>query len=71
MTAPWLDHDTIRQAIRHWPRAAQAQLAQAILQMAAPPRGRWQDRLGLLATDQPAPADADIARWREEHRREK
>ena len=80
MTASLLDHDTILEVVRRWPRDAQLALAQDILraavtpreQQAAPtPRGSWRDLIGLLATDQPPPSDEEIERWREERRMEK
>jgi hypothetical protein len=85
MSAPTLDHDTILRAIRQWPKDAQLELAREILREAederqrqppntaqSSPRGdSLQQLIGILATDQPAPSDEEIERWREERRMEK
>lgn len=85
MSAPSLDHDTILRAIRQWPKDAQLDLAREILREAederqrqpsdtaqSSPRGdSLRQLIGILATDQPAPSDEEIERWREERRIEK
>lgn len=83
MSSPTLDHDAVLETIRRWPRDAQVALAREIMQeMSASPTGTrsledaaggrgLHDLLGLFATDQPAPSDEEIERWREEWRMEK
>ncbi len=78
MSAPSLDHDTIMHAVQQWPREQQLELAREILQAAAtntprpaPSQDSWQRLVGILATDQPAPSDEEIERWREERREQK
>jgi hypothetical protein len=81
MSTSSLDHDTVLRAVQQWPRSAQVELAHEILRAAerqreqhqpnAPLQDSWQRLIGFLATDQPAPSDEEIERWREERRIEK
>jgi hypothetical protein len=83
MSAPLLDHDTILETVRQWPRDAQLALARELLRAAVVSSeyddlaeipasgGSWRNLIGLLATDQPPPSDEEIERWREERRIEK
>jgi len=66
------EYEAILKIVRVWPPARRIILIQAVLQTlaqseATPGRLPTLDRaLGLLATDRPAPSDADIATWLEE-----
>ncbi|HEU5343313.1 MAG TPA: hypothetical protein VFX31_04350 [Ktedonobacterales bacterium] len=85
MSAPSLDYDTILRVIRKWPKDAQVELAREILREAEDNRKQqpsdttpsssredsFRQLIGILATDQPAPSDEEIERWREERRMEK
>lgn len=83
MNPPMLDHDTILEAVRHWPREAQLLLARELLSTVATSsayesrdaspmaQAGWRNLIGLLATEQTPPSDEDVARWREERRTEK
>lgn len=76
------DYETILHTVEDWPVEQRIQLIQDILsalkssqttQMPSrPPRKRTLEQaLGLLATDKPAPSDAEVKQWLEEHRMEK
>ena len=72
------NYEDVLKTVRAWPAPARFMLVQEVLetlsaQTDAPrPRRRTLDRaLGLLATDHPAPSDAVIQEWLDEHRREK
>lgn len=85
MSAPPLDHDAILRAVRQWPQDQQIALAREILranehepEKQTPNASRaglrqksFQRLIGILTTDQPAPSDEEIERWREERRMEK
>jgi hypothetical protein len=64
--------------VRNWPPDLRLTLLQDLLQTFAPRVERagdseptWQQALGLLNVAQPAPEDADIQQWLDEHRLEK
>lgn len=72
------NYETILNAVRQWPPNRRFALVQDVLDTlaseVAPPRPRrktLEKALGLLATDQPAPSDAEIQTWLDEHRMEK
>ena len=76
MTVP--DREMILRAVRAWPLDEQRALAGEILRHAgvppveeplAPPNSSG--LAGLLATGQAPPTDEDVARWRDERRRER
>lgn len=83
MSSPALDHDSVLNTVRRWPRDAQLAFAHEILQETntSPSdsdsqesrmiHGGLHNLVGLLATDQPAPSDEEVERWREEWRIEK
>ncbi len=64
--------------VRNWPSDLRLTLLQDLLQTltveverAGPSGPTWQQALGLLDTGQPAPGDADVQQWLNEHRLEK
>ncbi len=70
-----LDRETILRAVRAWPLDEQRALAREILRHAGaplveepltPPNSAG--LAGLLATDQTAPSDEEVAHWRDERR---
>jgi dihydroneopterin aldolase len=72
------NYETILNTVRQWPPNRRFALVQDVLNTlvseVAPPRPRrktLEKALGLLATDQPAPSDAEIKQWLNEHRMEK
>ncbi len=72
------DYEEILTIVRSWPAAERFTLVQDVLQTLAPadafvaPRSPTLDQArGLLVTDQPAPSDEQIARWRDERRSER
>jgi hypothetical protein len=71
-------YEVILNIVRQWPPGRRFTLVQDVLNTLAPevtlPRSRHETlekALGLLATSQPAPSDADIKRWLDERRMEK
>ncbi len=71
-------YDTILQIVTHWPPSQRFDLVQEVLKTLAPapeatrPRHKSLDKmLGILATDQPAPSDAEVEQWLDEARMEK
>ena len=71
-------YEVILNIVRQWPPGRRFTLVQDVLNTLAPevtlPRSRHKTlgkALGLLATSQPAPSDADIKRWLDERRMEK
>ncbi len=73
-----LDRETILRAVRAWPPDEQRALAGEILRHAGaalveepivPPDSAG--LAGLLATEQAPPTDAEVARWRDDHRAER
>ena len=72
------NYETVLNAVRTWPATQRFILVQEVLATLAPeglPASERQPTLpralGLLATDRPAPSDADIAAWLEERRQER
>ncbi len=72
------NYDGVLNTIRQWTFARRYALLQDVLKTLAPEEGQprvqkqtLQQALGLLATDQPAPTDAEIERMLAEHRLEK
>ena len=71
-------YETVLNTVRQWPPDRRFVLVQDVLNTLAPkvapsrPRRKTLKKaLGLLATDQPAPSDAEIQQWLDEHRMEK
>jgi hypothetical protein len=83
MASPMQDRERILRDVGEWPVEEQVALARTILQRAeallreqrmllsAGPRVSSAALRGLLANDQPAPSDEDVARWLDEARMEK
>jgi hypothetical protein len=72
------NYKTVLQIVHSWSPATQFALVQDILKSLAfeliPPRSQrntLEQALGLLATDHPAPSDAEVAQWLAERRLEK
>lgn len=72
------DYETILETIRRWPLDRRFALLQDIINAMAvevthpgPTRQTLGRALGLLATDRPAPSDAEIEEWLNERRMEK
>ena len=73
-----INYRTVIEIIRGWPPASRFSLVQDVLKTPAPEaegsrskRNTSEKALGLLATNQPAPSDAEIQQWLDEHRMEK
>jgi len=71
-------YETVLNAVRQWPPDRRFALVQDVLSTLAPevsptrPRRKTLKKaLGLLATGQPAPSDAEIKQWLDEHLMEK
>jgi dihydroneopterin aldolase len=71
-------YDSVLQTVRQWPPNRRFALVRDVINTLAtevfPSRPRHKTlkkALGLLATSQPAPSDAEIQRWLDEHRIEK
>lgn len=71
------NYETVLNTIRQWSPGRRFALVQDVLNTLAPemkpPRPRrktLEKALGLLATSQPAPSDAEIKQWLDEHRME-
>ena len=71
-------YETVLNTVRQWPPDRRFALVQDVLNTLTPevkpsrPRRKTLEKaLGLLATSQPAPSDAEIKRWLDEHRMEK
>jgi hypothetical protein len=71
-------YETILNTVRQWPPDRRFALVQDVLNTLAPEvkpsrsrRKTLEKALGLLATSQPAPSDAEIKQWLDEHRMEK
>ena len=79
MTAPTYDRETILRVVRQWPVNEQIALADAILADARatteptlqPPAMSSAALRGILANDQPAPSDDEVARILDEERTKK
>lgn len=71
------EYEAILDVVRGWAPARRFNLVQAVLQTLAPPEAPTGDQptldraRGLLATDQPAPSDAEVAAWLDERRSER
>jgi hypothetical protein len=77
-TARSISYDTVLEVVSGWPSEKRLSLVQDVLETLAPEsRGPRSQRrtleraLGLLPTGQPAPSDADVRQWLDEHRMEK
>ena len=77
-TSETISYETVIEIVRHWPPVIRLSLMQDVLktltQEADPlqaKRNTLEKALGLLATSQPAPSDAEIQQWLAEHRMEK
>ena len=73
-----INYRAIIEIIRGWPPASRFSLVQDVLKTLAPgvessrsKRPTLEKALGLLTTNQPAPSDAEVQRWLDEHRMEK
>ena len=73
-----INYRAIIEIIRGWPPASRFSLVQDVLKTLAPEvessrskRNTLEKALGLLATNQPAPSDAEVQQWLDEHRMEK
>ena len=73
-----MNYSTVLETVHDWPAARRLSLLQDILRTLEPELQRRRPRrptleaaLGLLATGRPAPPDAEIGRWLDEHRQEK
>ncbi len=71
-------YDGVLKIVRQWPFEQRIALVQDVLETIdrrieppGSPRSTLSQALGLLATDQPAPTDAEIKQWLDEHRVEK
>jgi len=69
------DYQTILKVVHSWTPTVRVMLMQDVLRSLQPELGGSRPRratlgtaLGMLANDQPAPSDADVARWLDEHR---
>ena len=72
------DYETILQIVRNWPPARRISLMQDMLRTLVPTEAgerayhpTLKRALGLLATDQPAPSDEEVALWLGERRVER
>jgi len=77
-TRKTISYETVLNTVRQWPPDRRFALVQEVLSTLAPevlpsrPRHKTLEKaLGLLATSQPAPSDAEIKQWLDEHRMEK
>lgn len=77
MTPSELSYESVLRVVHTWPAARRYALIQDLLKTIEP-REKDSERpdtlreaLGLLATDQPAPSDEEVARWLHERRTEK
>ena len=77
-TAEPINYKAIIEIIRGWPPAIRFSLVQDVLKTLAPEVESSQSKpntlekaLGLLATNQPAPSDAEVQQWFDEYRMEK
>ena len=73
-----ISYDSVLKIISRWSPVQQKALVDDVLKMISPriepPRQKrptLSEALGLLATDQPAPTDAEVKQWLDEHRMEK
>lgn len=73
-----INYKAVIEIIRGWPPASRFSLVQDVLKTLAPEvessqskRNTLEKALGLLATNQSAPSDAEVQQWLDEHRMEK
>ena len=73
-----LSYQTVINIVRRWPPDRRFALVhdvfETLLPEMSPPRRKRKtlnEALGLLATEQPAPSDAEIQQWLDERRMEK
>ena len=73
-----VNYESILNTIQQWPTAQQIELVQDVLQALSPRISPPQTlhktldkALAILATDKPAPTDAEVKQWLDEHRMEK
>ena len=72
-----LSYESVLQVVHTWPPAKRYLLIQELLKTIEPKEQETQRpetlsrALGLLASDQPAPTDEEVARWLSERRTEK
>lgn len=78
MSLEMSSYETVLQTVRSWPTSWRFALLQEVLESLSPPVKRERHKqdtlsraLGLLNADRPAPSDAVIRLWLEEHRLEK
>jgi len=77
-TSETINYETILKIVYSWPPASRLILVQDILktlkpelETTRPQHNTLKQALGLLATTQPAPSDAEVEQWLDEHRLEK
>ena len=77
-TRKTISYETVLNTVRQWPLDRRFALVRDVLSTLVPevllsqPRPKTLEKaLGLLATSQPAPSDAEIKQWLDEHRLEK
>ena len=75
---PTVEPINYKAIIRGWPPASRFSLVQDVLKTLAPEvessrakRNTLEKAVGLLATNQSAPSDAEVQQWLDEHRIEK
>ncbi len=73
-----INYKAIIEIVRGWPPASRFSLVQDVLKTLAPEvensqskRNTLEKALGLLATSQSAPSDAEVQQWLDEHHMEK
>jgi len=77
MTYSELSYESVLRVVYTWPPAKRYSLIQDLLKTIEPKEQESKrpdtlsQALGLLATDQPAPNDEEVARWLNERRTEK
>ena len=71
-------YEVVLQTVRQWPPDRRFALVRDVINTLAadaspfrPERKTLERALGLLATSQPAPSDAEVKQWLDEHRMEK
>ena len=72
------NYKAVIEIVRGWPPASRFSLVQDVLKTLAPEvehfrskRNTLEKALGLLATSQSAPSDAEVRQWLDEYRMEK
>ena len=73
-----INYKAVMEIIRGWSPASRFSLVQDVLKTLTPEvestrskRNTLEKALGLLATNQPAPSDAEVQQWLDKHRMEK